>query len=282
MPPRGPRYSEAQAREAVAASLSYSDALRRLGMRPAGGNHRTIRHYVEEVWRIPIDHFDPGAVRRGPLRREPVPLEEVLVEGSRYQRALLKERLFAAGLKDRRCELCGQGELWHGRRMSLILDHVNGIADDNRLANLRVVCANCNATLDTHCGRNNTRPPAERACARCGTVFRPRSDRHRYCSRACGQRAARRRGPSPGSRRLDRPPYDQLLAEIAELGYLGVGRSYGVSENAVRKWRLAYEREREHSSALGSPASGTPGPDPAPGVAPERSSDPERPLTSGP
>jgi hypothetical protein len=87
MPRPGPRYSEAQAREAIAASLSYSDALRRLGMRPAGGNHRTIRRYAEDVWRIPVDHFDPAAVQRAPLRREPVPLEEVLVEGSRYQRA---------------------------------------------------------------------------------------------------------------------------------------------------------------------------------------------------
>jgi transposase-like protein len=281
MPPRGPRYSEAQAREAIAASLSYSDALRRLGMRPAGGNHRTIRRYVEEVWRIPIDHFDPGAAQRGPLRREPVPLEEVLVEGSRYQRALLKERLFAAGLKDRRCELCGQDELWYGRRMSLILDHINGIADDNRLANLRVVCANCNATLDTHCGRNNARPPAERACARCGTAFRPRSDRHRYCSRACGQRAPRRRGPRPASRRVERPPYERLLEEIAELGYLGVGRRYGVSDNAVRKWRRAYERDREDGFALGSPASRATGAAPAAGVAPDRSPDPDRPLTSG-
>lgn len=212
-------------------------------MRPAGGNHRTIRRYAEEVWRIPVDHFDAGAARRSPLRRDPAPLDEVLVEGSRYQRARLKERLYDAGLKERRCELCGQGELWHGRRMSLILDHVNGVADDNRLANLRIVCANCNATLDTHCGRNTALPPVERTCQRCGGPFRPRSQRQRYCSRACGQRAPRRRGPQPAARRAERPPYAQLVAEIAELGYVGVGRRYGVSDNAIRKWRLEYERD---------------------------------------
>ncbi len=241
MPLRGPRYSEAEAREAIAASLSYTDALRRLGMRPAGGNHRTLRRYAEEIWRIPVDHFDPDAVRRGRLYRDPVPLEAILVEGSSYQRARLKERLFDAGLKERACELCGQGEIWHGRRMSLILDHANGIADDNRLENLRVVCANCNATLDTHCGKKNRLPVAERACLRCGATFSPRHERNRYCSRACGQRAHRDRGPRPATRRIERPPYDQLLREIAELGYLGVGRRYGVSDNAIRKWRRAYE-----------------------------------------
>lgn len=51
--------------------------------------------------------------------------------------------------------MCGQGEEWNGKKMSLILDHINGVHNDNRLENLRIVCPNCNATLDTHCGKNN-------------------------------------------------------------------------------------------------------------------------------
>ena len=251
----GPRYSEQEARAAIAASRSYTEALRRLGMRAAGGNHRTIRRYAEEVWRIPVGHFDPDAVRRAALGREPIPLADVLVQGSTYQRALLKERLFAEGLKERRCQLCGQDEMWHGRRMSLILDHVNGVHDDNRLENLRIVCANCNATLDTHCGRNNRLPQAQRACLFCGALFFPRAPRHRYCSRACGQRTPGVRRPRPGARRVERPPYQQLIQEIAALAYTGVGRKYGVSDNAVRKWRRAYEAEAATASR---PTSGDP------------------------
>jgi ribosomal protein S27AE len=71
----------------------------------------------------------------------------------------LKERLFNEGLKDRQCEQCGQGELWRGRSMSLILDHINGIPDDNRIENLQIVCPNCAATLDTHCGRKTVAAP---------------------------------------------------------------------------------------------------------------------------
>ena len=150
----GPRYSEAEARRAVAESMSFSEALRRLGMRAAGGNHLTLKKYVE-LWQIPTDHFDPLFGQRRALgRRQITPLEEILVEHSNYSRGSLKKRLYAAALKHRACELCGQGELWRGRRMALILDHVNGVATDHRLENLRIVCPNCAATLDTHCGRN--------------------------------------------------------------------------------------------------------------------------------
>lgn len=38
--------------------------------------------------------------------------------------------------------------------MSLILDHINGINNDNRLENLRIVCPNCDATLDTYKSKN--------------------------------------------------------------------------------------------------------------------------------
>lgn len=243
-------FTREQAERAVAESRSFSEALRRLRLRAAGGNHRTLKKYVE-LWEISTAHFDPSwsMRRRNSDRRKP--LAEILVESSTYSRGHLKERLFDAGIKQRRCELCGQGETWRGARMALILDHVNGVADDNRIENLRIACPNCAATFDTHCGRANVRRPVERACARCGTCFRVRYANHRYCSRACGTRAPRQeRGvPQPGRRKVCRPPRERLLAEVEELGFSAVGRKYGVSDNAVRKWLVWYERERQRSES---------------------------------
>jgi hypothetical protein len=214
-----------------------------------GGSRPILKRYVEEIWHIPTDHFDPDAARDEAIRRhgfKGIPLDELLVEGRFYNRGRLKKRLYAAGLKEPRCELCGQDEMWDGRRMSLILDHVNGVRDDNRLENLRIVCPNCAATLDTHCGRNASQIPDERVCERCGSVFRPKYARHRYCSRACGSRHDNRPQtgvPSRGRRKVPRPPMPQLLTDVASLGYVGAGRKYGVSDNAIRKWIRWYERE---------------------------------------
>jgi hypothetical protein len=147
--------------------------------------------------------------------------------------------------------MCGQNEYWNGGHMSLILDHVNGVADDNRIENLRIVCANCNATLDTHCGKANLRTVEDQACERCGRAFRPNAARQRFCSRECGTRWERGGLPRPGARRVERPPYEQLVKEVEELGGRGVGRRYGVSDNAVRKWVRGYERERAGACAPG-------------------------------
>jgi hypothetical protein len=242
-----PRYGESEARKAVAESLSYSEVLRRLGMRAAGGNHALLRKWVDEIWKIPTDHFDAGAsARRVP--KAATPIDQVLVRNSSYSRHKMKERLFNEGLKHRRCEMCGQDERWRGRWMSLIIDHINGVPDDNRLTNLRIVCPNCAATLDTHCGRKNKKERPTRSCVRCRREFVAKYPSHRYCSYTCGTRwdRARFRGVAhPEQRKVERPPYEQLLEEIAATSYLAVGRKYGVSDNAVRKWVRFYEHEHE-------------------------------------
>ena len=232
---------EQAVREAIEASLSASEALRRLELRAAGGNFAQLRKYAA-LYGISTEHFDPNAARiASRAGRSLRPLEEILVAESTYSRHHLKERLYREGLKERRCEECGQGEQWRGRTMALILDHVNGVPNDHRLENLRVLCPNCNATLDTHCGRNARRPV--RQCEHCEREFQPREERQRFCSLPCGWRSPRRKGPRHDLRRVERPPYDELVAMIAADGYEATGRRFGVSGNAVRKWRMAYERE---------------------------------------
>jgi hypothetical protein len=240
-------YTEADARAAIAESRSFAETLRRLGLCETGGASKVLKKWTV-IWGISTDHFDQYATSRERLRRGPIPLEEVLVAGSTYHRGKLKERLFETGLKARACEFCGQGELWRGRPMSLILDHVNGVSTDNRIENLRIVCPNCAATLDTHCGRKLRLH--ERRCRHCDATFKPRYSSQRYCSAWCGQRWDRShlRGPRPESRKVERPPYEQLLVEVEEMGYCTTARKYGVSDNAIRKWIRAYERERELDS----------------------------------
>lgn len=245
--PRRVRFSEEELRFAIAGSRSWAETLRRLGYRTAGGNWRTLQKYASR-WNISADHFDPDAIRRETLRNanRPTELVEIMVENSSYSRHHLKLRLFAEGVKQRRCERCGQGELWRERRMALILDHINGVPDDHRFENLRILCPNCAATLETHCARKNRLVALPRDCRACGEPFIPKRRGQRYCSRECGQRrdrSAMQGVPRPESRRVERPSYVVLVAEIERNGYVATGRKYGVSDTAIRKWVRFYENE---------------------------------------
>lgn len=55
------------------------------------------------------------------------------------------------------CRECGISE-WRGQPLVLHLDHINGIANDNRMENLRLLCPNCHSQTDTYCNRRRPTP----------------------------------------------------------------------------------------------------------------------------
>jgi HNH endonuclease len=76
-----------------------------------------------------------------------------LLPNPKRSRAHVKRRLVSARLLENRCRRCGI-DAWFGQPLSMHLDHVNGVGNDNRLENLRMLCPNCHSQTPTYGGRN--------------------------------------------------------------------------------------------------------------------------------
>jgi hypothetical protein len=219
-------------------SNSLAETLKNLGKRAAGGNFKTLRKYIDK-YDIDISHFNPEKIRIEKLKKflteKKKDLSEILTKNSSYNRGHLKKRLYDEGIKECKCELCGQNEIWNGKKISLILDHINGVWDDNRIENIRIVCPNCNATLDTHCGKNLS--PKNQKKLQYGFDINEQVD-FRFIM------TEEKNNINILKRKVDRPEYEVLLKEIDELGYSATGRKYGVSDNAIRKWVKYYEKDK--------------------------------------
>jgi uncharacterized protein YfkK (UPF0435 family) len=203
-------------------SVSYKESLIKMGLRAAGGNYKILKKYIN-LYGLSISHFEsPEEVSKRNLFKDKIPLDEVLVENSTYSRTSLKIRLYDENILERKCCLCGQDENWNEMKISLILDHINGVHNDNRIENLRIVCPNCNAGLDTFAGKNSKTIRKKYYCV-CGSVKNKKSNK---CKKCTGE----------DRRKVERPNIEDLMKEVEELGYSAVGRKYSVSDNAIRKW----------------------------------------------
>lgn len=234
-------------RELINRSSTIREVLAFFGLENKGGNSKTLKNRMREE-NISIASLlkrskekSVAALKKGHIKRT-IPLSEILVENSTYTNTTnLKKKLLEAGLMVYSCSKCGNSGDWYGETLVLQLEHKNGDNQDHRLENLTLLCPNCHSQTSTFAGKNNK--DNNKANNKCRHFYEKKYTSCLECGANIGTKTKTNLCPkcySNSRRKVDRPPLEQLLKDVEELGYCGTGRKYGVSDNAIRKWIKNY------------------------------------------
>lgn len=231
-------FTEVELREAVKTSTSLRATLLKLGLQGKGGGYKPTKRIIE-LLEIDTSHWLGCGHLKGKTHSytPPKPLEELLINGSSIQSNTLKKRLLKAQLLENKCARCTTSE-WQGEKLSLHLDHINGVNNDNRLENLRLLCPNCHSLTPTYCGKNKKlnnvkndyqyvgkRVILSKQCIDCNAYIRKESIRCKPC-----------RNQTLKVSKILWPPKDELVTRINNSSYTKVAKDLCVSRTLLRKY----------------------------------------------
>ena len=211
-------WDEAKLRAAVSESFSYREVLRKLNIPTTGNNSSTLKRKILK-FNISTTHFTfhPKHVK------DKKPVEDYLSKGTHITSSKLKKRLYKAGLKENKCEICG-ATTWLGKPLICQIHHINGDNTDNRLENLQILCPNCHSQTDNYCGLANGEEKEKHYCLDCGRELKTKNAIY------CLQCSSKRR------RKID-VTKEELIKVLKETGNRTQASKYfGVSEATIRKW----------------------------------------------
>lgn len=209
-------------KKAVEESVNFTEVLDKIGVPRQGNNSKTLRNILDNN-NISYSHFT-GRARSYVTNY--VNVSEYLNGNKKIKSSKLKEKLLKENLIENRCAICNITE-WQGKSITLQLHHIDGNPNNNNLENLQLLCPNCHSQTDNYCGSANSNL-TKYYCKDCGREITKKAT---YCPICAAKH----------NRKIERPSLEQLIEDYKVLkSYVKVGEKYGVKDNSVKKWFIAY------------------------------------------
>jgi len=272
------KYTKDILEEAVNKSFSYAGVLRNLNIVQAGGSQTHIKRRVN-YFNINTDHFNSENWMRGKKSVNRKTAEDILVNikfgNNRVSSKLLTRALIETG-RPYECEgsECFVNKDWLGKKITLHVDHVDGNYTHNTQDNLRFLCPNCHSQTDNFGSKNKlwakhlsikevkerqkkdykiwvddnnlTKEELQQLINKNGLKLIGKQFK---CSESKIIRICKyfnivlpnSQDRALNTRKAERPSLEQLIEDYKTLSMVKIGKKYGVSDNAIRKWFKAYD-----------------------------------------
>lgn len=144
--------SDNEFKDLIHNSSNISEVLFKLGY-PSNGNSWGYSLVKQRMVDLNINYSEFKGKSTLAINQKKVNPEKILKENCKHARTVLRRYILKNNLLEYKCSVCGCTE-WNGKTLSLEIDHINGINNDNRIENLRFLCPNCHSQTTTYGSRN--------------------------------------------------------------------------------------------------------------------------------
>lgn len=149
--------TDEQFADTIKNSTNISEVLFKLGYSVAGNSwgFAQVRKRMADL-NLDQSMFKGKSAMAAKLQSMKLSAKDLLKPNCKHNRNITRRYIISNELLPYKCAICGLSE-WNGKTLSLELDHINGINNDNRLENLRFLCPNCHSQTTTYGSRNQQR-----------------------------------------------------------------------------------------------------------------------------
>ena len=260
----------------VNSSNTIEEVLNFFGLKNRSGNGQTLLLRMKDEG-INIEDFKKRKKDSYKNKVRRYTFEEMFCKESKAVRGSVKRYILKHNLIPKKCAGCNQINHasifteWKKIPINLILDHINGINNDNTLigsfnkenkfiieeTNLRFLCGTCDMQSPFHSGKNNNRQssklPTEEEIDNKIKENEENKTHKRKCDICTKKINTKNKSGLCVSclekEDLEEINYDKIKEEVLSIGYEATGRLYGITGNGIKK-RLARKGElpKMHSS----------------------------------
>lgn len=209
------KYTREEMQQLINDSHSLVDLCKKIGINSRNGSVKSLYARILKE-NLDLSILKENKKKNGSNNSKKITIES-FSENSEIARSSIKRFILSNNLIPYRCRDCDNNGYHNEKILSLQLEHINGVNNDNRLENLCFLCPNCHSQTETYAGKCKK--------IRQSYIFSIKKIEKNLDKKP--------KYEQPKKFQIDRDELERLIK--SDLSMVKIGKMFGVSDNAIRK-----------------------------------------------